>query len=366
MQGDYPIDQSGGGGDWFTQQIAATPASGMPNPYFGNPGHVPTDPTQAVTAPPTVENGGVKTGAGDPLREQIAKWAAMPGADPSLASNPDYWVKAISDRGGLTDANRQYWQDASVGPTAFFNHPEREQGGDAALGTNQFSGFGGGAPEGFGTPPAPYQSNANAPAAYVTPARTGALANQYATPTWQGGDFTQQAPTFSAPTMADLQASPGYQSRLDAGLLAGNRSAAAHGTVLNGGTQKALNRYGQDYASNEYNNLFNQGLATFGTKQTGFLDAFDAYKQKYNQFQTGVQNDVTGRGINENAYQTDVANGRTDNLNQFGRYQADNARTIQDYLTNAGIKRTAETDYWGRQNDVANRGLSAALGSRVA
>jgi hypothetical protein len=53
-------------------------------------------------------------------------------------------------------------------------------------------------------------------------------------------------------------ASPGYQFRLDEGNKAIERSAAAKGNVLSGATLKGLERYSQDYASNEYNNFLNQ------------------------------------------------------------------------------------------------------------
>lgn len=76
------------------------------------------------------------------MRAQIAKWAAMPGADPSLAADPDYWVKAITAKGGLNAGNTQYWQDASVGPTAFFNNPNRESGSGPTAGGGS-SGSGG-------------------------------------------------------------------------------------------------------------------------------------------------------------------------------------------------------------------------------
>lgn len=75
--------------------------------------------------------GGQTSGGNDALLKQIAQWAAMPGADPSLANDPNYWVGAINSRGGLNAGNTQYWQNASVGPSAFFNNPNRESGAAA-------------------------------------------------------------------------------------------------------------------------------------------------------------------------------------------------------------------------------------------
>jgi hypothetical protein len=54
---------------------------------------------------------------------------------------------------------------------------------------------------------------------------------------------------------------PGYQFRLQQGAQALQRSAAATGGVLGGAQEKALDRYSQDYASNEYQNAFNRYMA---------------------------------------------------------------------------------------------------------
>ena len=55
-----------------------------------------------------------------------------------------------------------------------------------------------------------------------------------------------------------FQADPGYAFRLGEGQKALERSAAARGGLLSGGTGKALERFGQDYGSQEYTNAFNR------------------------------------------------------------------------------------------------------------
>lgn len=71
--------------------------------------------------------------------------------------------------------------------------------------------------------------------------------------------------TFSAPTLEDMeQNDPGYQARLKLGQQAMEQSAAARGNLLTGGTAQAENQLAQDYASNEYNNFYNQAFNTFG------------------------------------------------------------------------------------------------------
>jgi hypothetical protein len=59
-------------------------------------------------------------------------------------------------------------------------------------------------------------------------------------------------------TLNDFQQDPGYQFRMDQGQKALERSAAAKGGLMNGGTMKALAEYGQGFASNEYNNAYNR------------------------------------------------------------------------------------------------------------
>lgn len=58
--------------------------------------------------------------------------------------------------------------------------------------------------------------------------------------------------------MAQFQADPGYGFRLEQGQKALERSAAARGGLLGGSTGGALQRYGQDLASQEYQNAFNR------------------------------------------------------------------------------------------------------------
>ena len=59
-------------------------------------------------------------------------------------------------------------------------------------------------------------------------------------------------------TMDKFQADPGYAFRLSEGTKALERSAAARGGLLSGGTGKALTRFGQEMGSQEYTNAFNR------------------------------------------------------------------------------------------------------------
>jgi hypothetical protein len=58
--------------------------------------------------------------------------------------------------------------------------------------------------------------------------------------------------------MQQFQQDPGYSFRMSEGMKALERSAAARGGLLSGGMLKAAQRYGQDLASQEYQNAFNR------------------------------------------------------------------------------------------------------------
>jgi hypothetical protein len=107
----------------------------------------------------------------------------------------------------------------------------------------------------------------------------GTAVGQLSAGTAAGGEFNRNF------TMADFNKDPGYQFRMDQGSQALQASAAARGGLMSGGTLKALDRYGQDYASNEYSNAYNRfnndqttrfnrlssiaGLGQTATAQTG-------------------------------------------------------------------------------------------------
>lgn len=109
------------------------------------------------------------------------------------------------------------------------------------LGSNKFNATDN--PDGIQPVPAP--STTALTGGQVMPPGNGALPS----------DFGSMTHDFS---LSDFNLDPGYQFRMDQGSQALQRSAAAKGSLLGGGTLKALARYGQDYASNELNNAFNR------------------------------------------------------------------------------------------------------------
>jgi hypothetical protein len=71
-------------------------------------------------------------------------------------------------------------------------------------------------------------------------------------------DFGKYGKAFSE---TNFTTDPGYAFRLSEGMKALERSAAARGGLLSGATMKGLQRYGQDLASQEYQNAFNRYYA---------------------------------------------------------------------------------------------------------
>ncbi len=80
-------------------------------------------------------------------------------------------------------------------------------------------------------------------------------------------NFNSPYQTFNAPSLEDARNSPGYQFALQQGLQGVERSAASKGTLLTGGTLKALEGYGTGLADQTYGNLFSRALQS---NQTNF------------------------------------------------------------------------------------------------
>lgn len=80
------------------------------------------------------------------------------------------------------------------------------------------------------------------------------------------GDLLKSGEMYPNFTGADLTSEPGYEFRLAEGNKAINRAAKARGTYMGPSTVKELLRYGQDYASGEYQNAFNRDLTNKTTK----------------------------------------------------------------------------------------------------
>jgi hypothetical protein len=112
--------------------------------------------------------------------------------------------------------------------------------------------------------------------------------------------------------MGNFTGDPGYQFRMQEGMKAINAGAAARGMGNSGATMKALARYGQDFATNEYNNAYNRnfsrlsGLAGYGQNAVqGLSQAHQNYGNALSGNQTSLANAMASNKIADANRMTD-------------------------------------------------------------
>lgn len=138
-------------------------------------------------------------------------------------------------------------------------------------------------------------------------------------------------------TAADFQKDPGYEFRMQEGQKALERSAAARGGLQSGGTMKAIGRYGQDYASNEYNNAYNR----FNTDRT----------TRFNRLSS-----LAGVGQTANAQ---VASAGENYANQAGQ-------NVMGSANAQGAAGMAKANAWGgAMNNGANNWMQLSMMNRM-
>lgn len=98
-----------------------------------------------------------------------------------------------------------------------------------------------------------------------------------------GQNEGRSRPATAGPQPADLSSygkydwktDPGYQARLDEGMRAVERGASARGILNSGGTLVGATRYAQDYASNEYQKVFDRISTIAGRGQASATQGSD-------------------------------------------------------------------------------------------
>lgn len=169
-------------------------------------------------------------------------------------------------------------------------------------------------------------------------------------------DWTEK---FNAPTDVTEQNDPGYQFRLQQGQDAIQRSAAARGGLLTGGTAKDLSDWTGNAASAEYGNVYNR--------------AFNDYSTRYNTFK---QNQADR--YNKLAAMSGTGQTAASQLGLLGSQQAANNNTIlmtsgqqigQD-IQNAGAARASGyaasgNAYGGALSGIGNNMTSLAFLSQM-
>ena len=148
--------------------------------------------------------------------------------------------------------------------------------------------------------------------------------------------------------MEQFQADPGYSFRMSEGLKALERSAASRGILSSGQTLKDITRFGQDAASQEYQNAFQRylterqqklapleyriGLGQNAASNQGVNVGLSA--ENVGKLTTSL-GDIRSAGTmaRSNAYNNmlgDISGLATDAASAYGQYQA--AQPYQNYL----------------------------------
>lgn len=109
---------------------------------------------------------------------------------------------------------------------------------------------------------------------------------------------------------------PAYQFRLGEGLKALDRQAAARGGLISGGALKAAQRYGQDYASQEFGNAYNRLAAMAGIGQT----ATGAMGNAAGNFGVNAGNNYMGAANARASGYVGAANALTGGVGQYMNY----------------------------------------------
>lgn len=136
--------------------------------------------------------------------------------------------------------------------------------------------------------------------------------------------YGQYARDFGA---SDFQADPGYAFRLSEGQKTLDRQAASRGGLISGSALKAATRYGQDAASQEYQNAFSRyqtnranQLQPLGTLMASGQSAAANVGSAAGNYGANAGNLITGQG---NAMATGITNAGS--ANAAGQYGAANS-----------------------------------------
>lgn len=152
---------------------------------------------------------------------------------------------------------------------------------------------------------------------------------------------------FKAPTEEALVNDPAYQARIAAGEKAIERSAAARGTLLTGGTLTDLEKYAQGEASNELEKLYNRS----------WNEHEAAYAKSWNEWNTSYTHNMQENEMAWNRsltkYQTEVEaafkswNANFQNYSSW--YNAESQNLLTEY--NAARNKWSEEEQ-GRANSA--------------
>lgn len=155
----------------------------------------------------------------------------------------------------------------------------------------------------------------------------------------EGADYGKYTRDFG---MSDFTADPGYNFRLGEGLKSLDRQAAARGGLISGGALKAAQRYGQDFASNEFTNAFNRFQTNRANQLQPLQSLMGAGQTATNtmgnaaaNYGTNAGNLITSGGAARASGYVGGANALTSGLGQYMNY-TQNQNLLNRLMPQAG------------------------------
>lgn len=310
----------------------------------GGPGATVGAPAPAGSVPPVVDPAQQqKTAAFQQyMTQKYPDWKPQPGAQgftpdeqATLKTEWDQFNQQYQPQPGTSTVTNP---DGSQ--TLITNDPAQQQPGTVDLQPAGGEPGAGGEDADFGSLMANWEDQFTAP--------EGAP-GQFVAPGGAPGEFVapEGAPgQFEAPTAVTMENDPGYQFRLEQAKKALERSAAARGTLLTGGTAKALGRYMQDYASGEFQNVYNRALGTQQQKQADFANLFGRALGTQQQKQSDFAN-LFGRALGTQQQQ------QSDFANRYGR-------ALGEFQQKYNIFNQNQTNRFNRLSAISGVGQTAA------
>lgn len=220
------------------------------------------------TNPTTGESGGAGAAPPAPMAPQGPgeKWIHDPALNEAWRNQP------LGDRypnEGGGDASLGEWAGLGIDPAAqiFDANGQLRPGWARTAQGYMFNGAGpGGAARGGRVSSGGYDSGG------------------FAFPQFVGPRF--EHPGFTAPSLEDAYGEPGYEFARREGLRAMENAASAKGVLRTGGTLKDLVGWGNKFAEQNYNNVYNRSAETYTRNYGTARDAYDRnYRAAYDEFQ---------------------------------------------------------------------------------
>lgn len=144
---------------------------------------------------------------------------------------------------------------------------------------------------------------------------------------------------FEAPTGTSMLSDPSYQFRLQEGQRALENSAAAKGLTRTGAQMKGLQDYSQQFASQEYGNLYNRAQQQYG-------------QNRENATQQYAMNEANRKGTYQQNLGLAQSTAATNEAERYKAYMQNFGKAVSTYGTNESNRADAYKQNLGLKQDI--------------